>query len=229
MKINPHILNIPPFLSTTWDQVRSLRTSDNLLIIQLMNDDCISIPNLDQETIETIFACHSLSLEPMNPINLASHGAILPPNRADQETPFRLGFGATDGLGMAVQHNPAQANSPDLPKEILEKIGAIAKIVAPDDPQLLPTAEPNCNCMFCQFARVINPTVEIPEQPVAEEVISDRDLSFQQWEIVQQGEKLFTVINKLDIQESYNVFLGHPIGCTCGHEGCEHIVAVLKS
>ena len=43
------------------------------------------------------------------------------------------------------------------------------------------------------------------------------------------NDKLFTVINKLDQQEKYNVFLGEPVGCTCGKQGCEHMLAVLKS
>ena len=48
-------------------------------------------------------------------------------------------------------------------------------------------------------------------------------------EITQTGDKLFTVVNKLDPQENYHVYLGHPVGCTCGKQGCEHILVVLKS
>ena len=71
-----------------------------------------------------------------------------------------------------------------------------------------------------------------PAKPPAltqEEEVTDRDLSFQQWAIEQTGDKLFCVTNKLDRLEKYNVFLGDPVGCTCGIQGCEHILAVLKS
>jgi hypothetical protein len=36
-------------------------------------------------------------------------------------------------------------------------------------------------------------------------------------------------MNPLDHKEHYNVFLGDPIGCSCGNNNCEHIQAVLKS
>ena len=40
---------------------------------------------------------------------------------------------------------------------------------------------------------------------------------------------LIVVTNPLDANEHYNVFLGDPIGCTCGQKNCEHIRAVLNS
>ena len=45
---------------------------------------------------------------------------------------------------------------------------------------------------------------------------------------IQTDEKMFTVTNRLDKNEKFNVYLGKPIGCTCGKEGCEHILAVLR-
>jgi hypothetical protein len=236
MKINPRILHIPPYLSTTWNHIQFLRMSGELLVVHLINDDVVAIPNLDRETIDVIFTCHALSVEIQERSTSGSRGGmILPPQRPDGEFPFRLGFGATDGLGMAVQHNPAQANGPDLPSEVLDKISAIAKIVAPDDPQLLPTPEPNCNCMFCQFARAINPAgagnknISDENEKQEEELVSDEELHFQQWQIIQRAEAHFTVKNKLDNQESYEVHLGDAVHCTCGRQGCEHIIAVLKS
>ena len=62
-----------------------------------------------------------------------------------------------------------------------------------------------------------------------EEKIDDLDLVFRDWEIKELSNNLYTVTNPLDLNEHYNVFLGEPIGCTCGHKNCEHIKAVLQS
>jgi hypothetical protein len=68
------------------------------------------------------------------------------------------------------------------------------------------------------------------EAPLEEiEEVSDEDLKFRDWEIKQTAEQLYTVTNPLDANEHYNVFLGSPLGCTCGDKNCEHIRAVLTS
>jgi hypothetical protein len=61
------------------------------------------------------------------------------------------------------------------------------------------------------------------------EEISDDDLKFRDWEIAQTEANLYSVTNPLDPSEHYSVFLGEPLGCTCGSKNCEHIKAVLKS
>jgi hypothetical protein len=147
------------------------------------------------------------------------------------ENIFQVGFAAVDDLGTVMQHNPAQANSPDLPAIVLEKIGTLAKAMAPDDMSAMPKAVENCNCMHCQISRAIEEELnhEAKTEEIEEEVVTDQDLHFEQWSIEPSGEKMFTVCNKLNTDESYNVFLGSPVGCTCGKKNCEHIVAVLKS
>lgn len=171
-----------------------------------------------------------------NPENLFISG--LPAHMADagSEATMRVGFGSIENLGAAMHHNSAQANMPDLPSEILTKIAAVAKIVAPDDVQSMPKPEPHCNCTYCQIARAVHQGAENGQEaappPAGEqtdEEVSDAELSFQQWEIAQTGERLYSVVNRLDSHEKYSVYLGHPVGCTCGKEGCEHILAVLKS
>ena len=128
-----------------------------------------------------------------------------------------------------MQHNPAQANSPDLPEEVLNKVSAIAKIVTPEDMKSLPKAEPHYNCIHCQIARAIHKGIQnMDGEREDEEEVADEELQFQQWDIKQKGE-LFVVTNRLDTAEQYHVYLGNPVGCTCGKSGCEHIVAVLKS
>ncbi|OJU82522.1 MAG: hypothetical protein BGO10_10285 [Chlamydia sp. 32-24] len=235
MKINDKILSIPPYLSTSWENVRALQFRDEVLVIHLKDSESIQIPGLTKETVEQIFHIHSEYLEHQHldtskkEPNLFSNPSLLSQDLSD--SPVKLGFGF-DAFGSPLQHNPDHMNAPDLPEVVLKKISAIAKIIAPEDIQALPKPEPHCNCMHCQIAKAINKEVQVQTDFVSEsseEEIVDEDLTFQQWNIEQTGDQLFNVTNRLDQTEQYRVYLGKPVGCTCGKEGCEHIVAVLKS
>lgn len=232
MKITETILSIPPYISTTWSQVAAFHMKGSLLSITLVDGDTLHIPNLTTETINTIFQYHAIYLE-SHQITPPSPTQHLSPLKGliDQEEPaLRVAFGPLDTMGGIMQHNSSQSNAPDLPPEILQKIGAIAKIVSAGDEMALPKAEVNCNCFFCQIARTVNPQPFDEIEGVKEEPeVHDEDLQFQQWSINQTGDQLFSVVNRLDEFEKYSVFLGQPVGCTCGKTGCEHILAVLKS
>lgn len=237
MRINDKILSIPPYISTTWTNIVSLRMNQSTLEITLLGGQCISIKELPTEIIETIFEAHANYLESQDQITHRSpsvKGGI-----SEMDIPIRMGFSTMDHLGTALQHNPAHAQAPDLPPEILNKISAIAQIITPETEADIPKPEPHCNCMHCQIARAIHQSLgekseqsphEQQEQNLPqEEIVSEEDLHFCQWDIIQTGDKLFNVVNRLDPYEKYNVFLGEPVGCTCGNPGCEHILAVLKS
>lgn len=232
MYLNDKYFSFPPYISTSWEHVVSINYKEDELFVSLVNGNVVVIEGLEDAEIDSIFKAHATYLE--KEALRKQPGKIeqpkFQPNVAGGEI-FKLGFGATDGYGMMLQHNPAQANAPELPKEILHKISSIAKILAPEDVSLLPSAEPNCNCFHCQIAKAIEASFapQIKEELEIEEKVSEEDLKFQQWEIVQTGDKLFSVKNKLDPKEVYSVYLGQPIGCTCGKEGCEHILVVLKS
>lgn len=244
MKITSKILHIPPHLSTSWTQVRAIYLKENTVVVSLLDGVIIEIPGLPAESRNAIFDAYAAYLEEQNSkqppqtqrpapfqiFQVSSHAPGMEP------TPMpSTGFDSIESMASALQHNMAQANMPDLPPEVLNKIAAIAKIVAPEDIQNLPKPEPHCNCPHCQIARAIHGgTREVestPSSPIEahEEIVSDKDLSFQQWDIVQTGEKLYSVASRLDPKERYSVYLGHPVGCTCGKQGCEHILAVLKS
>lgn len=243
MKITSKILSLPPFISTTWNNVKALQMKGTALAITLNDGDVVLIPGLAPEILDVIFKMHAayLELETTQPARVnptespkagttQSQGAL---DEASLDFPLRFGIGSIENMGAILQHNPSQMNAPDIPPPILQKIGAIAKIVAPEDVLSLPKPEPHCNCMHCQIARTIHKNLSgeeaTPTALAVEPDVSDEDLIFRQWDITQTGDKLFTVINRLDTQEKYSVYLGHPIGCTCGKNGCEHIVAVLKS
>lgn len=251
MKITNKILHVPPYISTTWSHIKAMYVKDSSLIVALTDQTTITIPHLSKEDIESIFKAHATYLEAYDRSQLS---IPQPPHIPQSQDPSfqifqmignvddgvsksQFGFDNLGAFSSAMQHNPAQANMPDLPKEMIDKISEIARIIAPEEAQSMPKPESNCNCPYCQIARGIqnaihgeNTTFEKQIQYTdSEEEVSEADLVFQQWEIKQTGEKLYSVENRLDPREKYSVYLGHPVGCTCGKQGCEHVLAVLKS
>lgn len=242
MKITPKVLSIPPYISTSWAQVHSIYMHQQDLIVCLRDGTTIAIPSLPPSDIEAIFQAHSTFLENSTKNGLQDSPSIHPTPHPfpglEGMGPLHFNLENMETFSSALQHNPAQAHMPSLPQELLNKIAAIAKIVAPGEIQNLPKPEPHCNCPHCQIARTIHgqanepPSHEVPDaiaQKDEDEPINEQDLNFQQWEISQIGDQLYSVVSRLDPQEKYNVYLGNPVGCTCGVSGCEHILAVLKS
>lgn len=220
MKINKKILNIPPYLSTPWTNVLSLYLQDEMLMISLNSGEVIAIPDLNDTQIRNLFSIHAKVMEEIEPNENTSSLEELFGKGAQ----IHFGVGNLESLGSALQHNPEHMHAPNLPKDVLKKVGSLAKLISPIDPDMIPKAEPHCNCVHCQIARAIR-----EEEPKEEPYISTEDLKFQEWIVTQTEDALYTVTHKLDPQEKYSVFLGNPVGCTCGKTGCEHIVAVLRS
>lgn len=239
MKFNSKFFSFPPYISTSWSNVIAIHMNDDFLVVSLVDGNIIEIPGLGEEMIDLIFAAHAEYLEQEG--NRGSReassnkmpGSIISSliDNSGENNPFRIGFSAMDGFGSMLQHNPSQANAPEIPREILDKISAVAKIVGPENQELLPKAEPHCNCMYCQIARAItHDAPQLKTEPKVDEIpVSDSELKFCQWEINQSGDKMYTVTNRLETSETYTVYLGDPVGCTCGKSGCEHILAVLQS
>jgi hypothetical protein len=215
MMITAQILSIPPYLSTPWKNIASLRAipdQDHFkLFVTLNTGDQVVIPNLEKASVDAIFEAH------------AKFGA-------GQNLPEKSGIafplsGNLDLMNSTMHHNPEQANAPEIPSDVLEKIVSIAKVLGLDDVSQMPKAEPHCNCPYCQIARAFTGS----EPLKMEEEVTDKDLQFRSWDIKQTSDKLYLVVNPLDEKEHYSVFLGEPLGCTCGKTNCEHIRAVLNS
>lgn len=240
IKLNSKIISIPPYISTSWMNISSIHSKNNILHINLFDGETVEIPNLPNEITDAIFDTHSEILEEDIPEMTApetedSQTTNIPPFlqnpnlTGNNGLPFQIGIEGMEGFGSLMQHNSAQKNAPDLPQEMLDKITAISKIVAPEEMQNIPKPEPHCNCFHCQIARAISDQpVHFDNEDDYEEV-SDEELSFQQWDIEHVNEHLYTVTNRLNNEEKYNVHLKDPVGCTCGKKDCEHIVAVLQS
>jgi hypothetical protein len=248
MRINHKLLSIPPYISTSWKNIASLHVEasedeETLLIITLLNGTDIEVPHLDMPIIEAIFAAHARFMDQdsgaTEPKLSFPRKAIqnMQPSASDQALsfgfPLRINADNVEKFGGIVQHNAEQMDHPDLPQEVLKKIAAISKVIGATDPDLIPKPEPHCNCPHCQISRAIHEELseeglmEVSEE--AEELVSAEDLSFRSWDVDQTSDKLFIVSNPLDTDEHYNVYLGEPIGCTCGQNNCEHIKAVLKT
>lgn len=223
MKITSKILSIPPYLSTTWKNISSLhvRTEGQhfTLLVLLQNRVQVEVPGLTKEAIDEIFAAHSRSADEERAVQLPL------------DSPFSFSLpinseGTLHALSSSFQHNPEQTNLPPLQPEILQKIATVARAFGVEDLSFLSKPEENCNCMYCQLCRTFKDE-KLQEEQIEE--ITQEDLRFRDWEIVQTGEKLYSVTNPLDQNEQYNVFLGEPLGCTCGYKNCEHIRSVLNS
>lgn len=233
MQINDKFFSFPPFLSVAWAHVSAISISpERHLVFFLNSGEAIPLPPIPEETMDLIFKAHANYLENQvltDPFTKSRH-LFLPKEKSDHpESSIQFAFGSMDGFGTNMQHNPAQQNAPDLPEEMLAKIAEVSKILAPSDPSQLPKPEPHCNCPHCQIARALHQAANKDPEESEEEEIPLTELEFQQWEITKTGDKLYLVANKLDQLENYSVHLGQPIGCTCGKQNCEHILAVLKT
>lgn len=210
IRITPKILSIPPYVSTTWNNILSLHVEVNasmpILVLSLSGGIRIKIPGIDKETTQAIFLAHATYVGAEKPLKILA--------KTEDES--------------FLQHNAEQANDRDLPVELLQKISALSEALGIKDSALIPQAEPDCNCVHCQVANALRKGL-IKEEDAEEEIVTEDDLKFRTWDISKTADNLYTVSNPLDSVETYSVYLGQPVGCTCGNPHCEHIRAVLKS
>ena len=227
MKINHKILSIPPYISTSWKNIQTLSLKGSLLVITLGNGTEIEVPELPLAILNEIFQAHTLFLEKEKDIEAKPQISTL--------SSFSFGFplSSIDQFSKIMHHNPEQANATNLPKEILEKVAEITQTIALDGGTLkaLPPAEPHCNCPYCQLARTVHQQEAAPKELLEEknEIVSDEELHFREWNITQIDTLRFILKNPTNPAEQYQVYLGTPVGCTCGNKNCEHIHFVLRN
>jgi hypothetical protein len=237
IKVNENLLVIPPYISTSWDQVATLYVSDNKLVIILIDSTPIQIPNLDTELLNSVFQFHLQYLEvaseiddlfPSYPFKDITPQDFM--NSQIESGAIHFTLGTLNSLGSSSEHNPEQSNAPDLPKEVLSKILAITKIISSDNWE--PSkSETNCNCFYCQVARfsLSNTSSNTTPTNLISNIPKLSNQTAKNWDVESIEPNFYMVTNRIDTKEHYNVYLGDPIRCTCGQTGCEHVVAVLKS
>lgn len=238
-KINQKLLSIPPYISTSWKNINTLHMKEiegkPVLVIALHNGTSIDIPGLEKSLIEEIFEAHSRYVEGETKEPQMESLKTFEPSKEDVSFSFGLPFQMSGGdtslnPSSFLEHNPSQANAPEMPKDVIQKITSITKALGMDMEQMsIPKAEPHCNCPYCQIARVIHENGENTSSETIEEEVSDEDLTFRDWDIKQEDDKLYVVSNPLNTDEHYQVYLGNPVGCTCGKKNCEHVRTVLNS
>ena len=231
MKITDTLISIPPYISATWDQVISLHMHEKDLVVTLQTGNPVHIPGLEPSVLEHIFQSHTNYIEAhtiqkkQKPHVAVEHIFSLP---------IKPGVQGINGLGTMLQHNAEHKNLPPIPEEVASKIAMLSKMMPEEDLLAMPPSEEGCRCMYCQIHNILvrekqsHTPHELSHHP-EEEHVSDAELHFEDWTVTQIKEKLYSVTNKLEPHEQYTVFLGDPIGCTCGKTNCEHIIAVLRS
>jgi len=229
MKLTPSILSIPPYLSTTWESISSIYVKGSedspLLIVVLRSGFEVEIPYLERSSILKILEAHPQ----FGGLKGGKSGDKMEKDQKifDFSTPLDeewVGSASAAGIEPIAQHNPAQQDLPPFPPEILKKMAGIARIFGSESLRSLSKPEPGCRCIYCQVVNAIQ-----EEIGAEEEEVSELDLKFREWEISQTSDKLYNVTNPIDANEYYSVYLGEPLGCTCGRQNCEHIRAVLSS
>ena len=242
IRINSRVLSIPPFISTTWSQIDFIRQIENKISVNLKNGEVVNLTDIAEEHVENIFEMHADYLEKNCDQATQCPTCSNRPQRNKglkrniESAIFSLSLGpGMDGFQSIMQHNQDFSDAPDLPSEVLTKICEVAR--ATFGLELLESSEPvlHCNCFHCQIVKAVQSSCDesalFSDQKFSDE-LSDMSLDFDadpSWIIEKVEEKLYSVINPLNIKEQYNVFLGKPVGCTCGIDNCEHILAVLRS
>lgn len=243
IKINDQLICISPYVSTRWEQVSFLKTelgkdtSCLTLILSLVSNNEIAIPNLPLSVIDLAFSAHLQFLE-KSEANKTSKDANNPfkfitelfqqlsaPNSS--QSFMKLGIPLLNlptDFESVLQHDISQKDTPTVPKKTLDKLGNTLKMMLGNNCKLLLSPEPHCNCLHCQTGRFL-----FQQELSAEDDISNEDLTFRSWDIIQNDSQIYTVTNPLDPKEQYNVSLGNPVKCSCGQHHCEHIKAVLYS
>lgn len=241
MKINRALFCLPPYLSTTWSHVMALHMRGEALFVSLADGEIIQIPNLPPELLQLIFENHGNYLEEEERLDKAAEQMVQAsqnpliqmlssPEIGTSSLRFAIAnFDGAGGMYNALQHNAGQSQLPNLPPEILEKILSITKLMASNEPDLFPPAEPHCNCIHCQITRAMQNSSDSNsvQQSVFEEV-EESELTFQQFNIEEVANQIFKVTNRLE-NDCYIVELAPKVRCSCGQNDCEHIINVLKS
>lgn len=238
VKINDQFICISPYISARWNQIAFIESCNGgteggiTLKLHLIDGETVSIPNLGQAIVDEVFQEHLLYLESTAPQKNKEEekissllGAVQQMAKGCEVQVFSqkglvsMLLGGAGSINMLLQHSPEHKDHPDLPTDLLERIAQMMRSLSIGPTSILAKPEPHCNCLHCQIGRA---TVEEEDAGV-----SDEDLTFRSWDISQSGEKMYTVTDPLNPEEQFNVYLGTPIGCTCGQPYCEHVKAVL--
>lgn len=233
--VTEKFLHISPYLSTTWSEVSSLRQEGPNLFIALKNFTEVKIPFLKEKQLEAIFTFHEKYLDhffsakqPLieSPPPFAQD--LLSSFQPSREKMLQFAIG-TPGDISDMEHNPHLKDLPELDPEVIKKIVSIVKVLTPEGEEAFLSKESveGCNCPACQIRHFLEK--ENQSGITQEEEFLEKPTEVMPWIISSVGENLYKVESKENPEEVAHVFLGNPLGCSCGEHGCPHLIAVLKS
>ncbi len=230
IRITEKLLCLPPFLSTTWEQVRYLKleidkAGHEVLVICMSDGGIVRLLDINEKLLSAIFEGHLRFLEERAKASVVQHALG---HFEQMLAHLKSGILTPENVADLLSHNAEHAGLPPLPKEVLDKITQVAHWITPQEASAMPHPEEGCNCVHCQIARTIQEKVSSTDEMGGEEVKLE-ELSFRDWIVQEMGDKLYQVTNPDNPQDQYSVFLGSPIGCTCGMKDCEHIKTVLNT
>ena len=243
MRINNKILSIPPYISTSWKQISSLKAEKKegflQLHITLQDGSYTLIPQIESPVVDAIFSSHAKYLEnempqEKQPPSIFSFESPRMSSSALLDAPFPLPFPEFKNLTSFLQHDSEKSLEANFPQEMLDKIAHLTKAMGISDIRLFPKAEPHCNCPHCQIARSMKKAFEETQREeenslYLDEEVTEKDLSFKSWFIYPLENNNYKVIHPDNKDEIYLVSLGSPLSCSCGSNQCEHIRSVLSS
>ena len=169
MRINHKILSIPPYISTSWKHILSLKAESDALLVHLQDGSHITIPHLHPSIMEAIFATHAKVLE-------------TEPKTPPQAPSLSLSLELIDSPPSTLKHSPEDKDCPDLPLEVLQNILIMARTMGLQNSPFLPEEEPFCHCPHCQIVKALKSS----SSELLEEDISEEDLSFNSWILQKQ-------------------------------------------
>ena len=165
-------------------------------------------------------------------ISVSQH--IIPPRNKHTEN---LSTATIEAMAHPLKHVPSQSNTPNIPEELLYKLTDTLKILMAEGKSInIAPATKSCNCLHCQVSRQLTKDTQsslwddnITQQDLGDDVDQEINLSFATWLVKKEKDCVYSVTNSENSNEKYSVYLGTPIGCTCGQSSCVHIQAVLRS
>lgn len=228
MKINKNMLSIPPYITTTWDNITCVQAcvvQDEFVDIKicLADGEKVEVPHVPEKIFNKIRDEYEKFIESSSINTPADLGGIASGiadifQGANRELPA-IGRGENVGvIGFPVSGHPRQHHeAPVLGKEALRQITKTLGEKAFEGEYIT-----KCNCIYCQSCRFV--------QDKKNKESGEKPLEFSDaWLVEEVGTDKFIVRDKMKESNVFTVYLKPKIICSCGSNVCEHIKATLFS
>lgn len=238
MKINSNVISIPPYITTSWENVNVInveidKDKKKILIISLESGDQIKIPELSDEDIHNVTSSFESFIEKTsNEQNFVDHNSMISgltevfqqfinDGKTSQAT-----MSQSPGIGVVkvpLGHSALHSNMPIFDPESLRNIIKTIKAIG-EGRNLFEKGEYQecCNCIYCQACKFL-------QEEKTENELKEENLEFaSSWNVEEVNSNEYLVSNK-ENNSTFNVKLEPSVACSCGSNKCEHIRIVLMN